>query len=126
MAQLPKASELAGFQLHPIDFDKDVDEHMLFVTACSNLRALNYPIPTKDTHRSRTIAGRVIPAIATTMALVTRLVCLELYKVIGSARKELKLDSFYRGMNTLKDINIIIHFSLVFDGKGHYQIYTQI
>jgi ubiquitin-activating enzyme E1 len=54
---LPKPSALAGFKLNPIDFDKDIDDHMLFVTACSNLRALNYSIPTEDTHRSRAIAG---------------------------------------------------------------------
>jgi len=55
---LPKQDKLAGFKLNPIDFDKDIDDHMLFVTACSNLRALNYSIPTEDTHRSRAIAGR--------------------------------------------------------------------
>ena len=54
---LPKPSALAGFKLNPIDFDKDIDDHMLFVTACSNLRAMNYSIPTEDTHRSRAIAG---------------------------------------------------------------------
>ena len=91
---LPKPSELAGFRLESIDFDKDIDEHMLFVTACSNLRALNYSIPCEDTHRSRAIAGRIIPAIATTTALVTGLICLELYKVVGTARKELPLDAF--------------------------------
>ena len=86
---LPKPTELAGFKLTPIEFDKDIDEHMLFVTACSNLRALNYSIPTEDTHRSRAIAGRIIPAIATTTALVTGLICLEMYKVMGTPRKEL-------------------------------------
>lgn len=86
---LPKPSELAGFKLTPIEFDKDIDEHMLFVTACSNLRALNYSIPTEDTHRSRAIAGRIIPAIATTTALVTGLICLEMYKIIGTPRKDL-------------------------------------
>ena len=55
---LPKPGELAGFKLNPIEFDKDLDDHMLFVTACSNLRAMNYSIPTEDTHRSRAIAGR--------------------------------------------------------------------
>jgi len=58
LAGLPKPGELAGFKLNPIEFDKDLDDHMLFVTACSNLRALNYSIPTEDTHRSRAIAGR--------------------------------------------------------------------
>jgi len=102
---LPKPSELAGFRLNPIEFDKDVDEHMLFVTACSNLRALNYSIPTEDTHRSRAIAGKIIPAIATTTALVTGLVCLELYKVIGSAKKELAVDALKNGF-----INLAVPF----------------
>lgn len=91
---LPNPSELAGFRLRPIDFDKDIDDHMLFVTSCSNLRAMNYSIPTEDTHRSRAIAGRIIPAIATTTALVTGLICLELYKVIGTPRKELTLEAY--------------------------------
>ena len=60
LESLPKKGELAGFKLSPIDFDKDIDDHMLFVTACSNLRALNYSIPTEDTHRSRAIAGRLV------------------------------------------------------------------
>lgn len=93
-ASLPKPSKLPGFRLAPIDFDKDVDEHMLFVTACSNLRALNYQIHTEDTHRSRAIAGRIIPAIATTTALVTGLVCLELYKIVGTAKKTSKIDTY--------------------------------
>lgn len=102
---LPKHGELSGFQLQPIEFDKDIDEHMLFVTACSNLRALNYSIPTEDTHRSRAIAGRIIPAIATTTALVTGLICLELYKIVGTSRKELKIDAIKNGF-----INLAIPF----------------
>ena len=102
---LPKPAELAGFSLNPIDFDKDIDDHMLFVTACSNLRALNYSIPTEDTHRSRAIAGRIIPAIATTTALVTGLICLELYKIVGTPRKELTIEAYKNGF-----INLAIPF----------------
>lgn len=102
---LPKPDTLAGFRLTPIEFDKDVDEHMLFVTACSNLRALNYSIPTEDTHRSRAIAGRIIPAIATTTALVTGLICLELYKIVGTPRKVLNVDAYKNGF-----INLAVPF----------------
>ena len=101
---LPKPDDL-GVRLSPIEFDKDIDEHMLFVTACSNLRATNYSIPTEDTHRSRAIAGRIIPAIATTTALVTGLICLELYKIVGTARKELDISAYKNGF-----INLAIPF----------------
>merc|ERR1712194_641960 len=100
-SSLPKQADLAGFQLAPIEFDKDLDDHMLFVTACSNLRALNYSIPTEDTHRSRAIAGRIIPAIATTTALVTGLICMELYKIIGSSRKAQTIEAYKNGFLNL-------------------------
>ncbi|MGK3742759.1 MAG: ubiquitin-activating enzyme E1 [Bacillariaceae sp.] len=98
---LPKKADLAGFQLAPIDFDKDLDDHMLFVTACSNLRALNYQIPTEDTHRSRAIAGRIIPAIATTTALVAGLICMELYKIVGTSRRAQNIEDYKNGFLNL-------------------------
>lgn len=61
--------------------DDDSNFHIDFITACANLRARVYMIAEYDRLKVKRIAGRIIPAIATTTAAVSGLVALELVKI---------------------------------------------
>ncbi|KAL1177584.1 hypothetical protein V6Z11_A03G041000 [Gossypium hirsutum] len=79
----------SGFRMKPISFEKDDDTnyHMDLIAGLANMRARNYSIPEVDKLKAKFIAGRIIPAIATSTAMATGLVCLELYKVLDGAHK---------------------------------------
>jgi len=89
VTQLPPPATLGGLKLNPVEFEKDDNKnfHIDFVSAAANLRATNYEIPTVDRLQAKLIAGRIIPAIITTTAVVTGLVCLELYKLVQGINK---------------------------------------
>jgi len=73
--------------LKPAEFEKDDDKnhHIDFITAATNLRCWNYDIKQTNHQKCRMIAGKIIPAIATTTAMITGFVQLEIYKYLSHA-----------------------------------------
>lgn len=70
--------------IYPIEFEKDDDNnfHIDFIHAAANLRARNYKIHECDQQKTKMIAGKIIPAIATTTAMITGCVSAEIYKFV--------------------------------------------
>lgn len=68
----------------PQDFEKDDDTnwHINWITAASNMRALNYGIPIANSQQTKGIAGKIIPAIATTTSAISGLILLEMLKYL--------------------------------------------
>ncbi|KAK8390761.1 hypothetical protein O3P69_010462 [Scylla paramamosain] len=71
-------------------WDKDDESSMDFVCACANLRAHIFGIQRKTRFDVKSMAGNIIPAIATTNAVIAGLIVLEGLKVLagefGAAR----------------------------------------
>lgn len=81
---LPDISKYTNLKITPLEFEKDDDTnfHIDFITAASNMRASNYKIKHANKLKTKGIAGKIIPAIATTTSVVSGLICLELYKIM--------------------------------------------
>ncbi|KDO35490.1 hypothetical protein SPRG_00337 [Saprolegnia parasitica CBS 223.65] len=94
----PEALAHCG-RLVPADFEKDNDAnfHIDFIASAANLRAWNYRIKPVSRHKCKMIAGKIIPAIATTTASVTGLAMIELLKIV----QDKKLDQFKDSSNSL-------------------------
>ena len=65
-----------------LEFDKDDEDTLDFVAASANLRALVFGIDTRSKFDIKQMAGNIIPAIATTNAMIAGLCVLQAMKII--------------------------------------------
>ncbi|XP_020282016.1 SUMO-activating enzyme subunit 2 isoform X2 [Pseudomyrmex gracilis] len=65
-------------------WDKDDQHAMDFVAACANIRAYIFGIPQKTRFDIKSMAGNIIPAIATTNAIIAGMVVLHAYQVLSN------------------------------------------
>jgi len=85
--------------LEEVEFEKDDDSngHIDFITAASNLRAIVYSISPVDTLQTKKIAGKIVPAMATTTAVVAGLVGFEFLKLV----QQKSIEAFKNGFINL-------------------------
>ncbi|XP_025076344.1 SUMO-activating enzyme subunit 2-like isoform X2 [Pomacea canaliculata] len=65
-------------------WDKDDTVSMDFVTSVANIRAYIFGIPMKTRFQIKSMAGNIIPAIATTNAVIAGLIIMEAFKILGN------------------------------------------
>ena len=80
-----------------IAFDKDDEDTLDFVTATANLRAQIFGIDAKSKFDTKQMAGNIIPAIATTNAMVAGLCVLQAFKVLKGEYGRAKMIFLDRG-----------------------------
>ncbi|KAF9355250.1 E1 ubiquitin-activating protein uba2 [Mortierella sp. AD094] len=66
-----------------VQFDKDDAETLDFVTATANLRARVFGIEEKSRFQVKAMAGNIIPAIATTNAIIAGMMVMLAFKIIN-------------------------------------------
>lgn len=84
----------------PISFDKDDEDTLDFVAAASILRSQIFSIELKSKFEIKQMAGNIIPAIATTNAIIAGLCVLQSFKVL-KALKDDKLKDAIQDLPTV-------------------------
>ena len=85
-----------GDEVGAATFDKDDPIALDFVTSASNLRGEIFGIERQSRWSVKEIAGNIVPAIATTNAIIAGFIVLEALKVLGGRVNELKYVSLRR------------------------------
>ncbi len=80
------------------EFDKENYYHVNWITCASNCRAANYNIPLSTFYETKGIAGKIIPAVATTTSTIVGLIGLELLKYINGINNIDKYRSYFINM----------------------------
>lgn len=103
-----KSSFKEGDAEPTITFDKDDEDTLDFVTAGANLRSIVFGIEAKSRFDIKQMAGNIIPAIATTNAIVAGLCVLQSFKVLRGEfthTKETFLTPFAQERLLASDVN---------------------
>jgi ubiquitin-activating enzyme E1 len=96
-------------QICPQEFEKDNDSnyHILYIQSTSNNRASNYQIPLADFYQTKGIAGKIIPALATTTSIVSSLITIEMLKYLSNPVRP--IDDYTSSTINLAD-NMLVQF----------------
>lgn len=86
--------------------DDDTNHHINFVHSSGNLRARNYDIEECSRHESKMIAGKIIPALATTTGMVTGFVVMEMLKALSPTDRT--VEDFSNTFNDLAQPTIML------------------
>lgn len=76
---IEKGMNLDLIKIEEFDKDDETKGHVEFLYAFTNLRAENYDIEKCDISKVKMVAGKIVPAIASTTAAVVGIVALQLY-----------------------------------------------
>jgi len=87
-----------------LSWDKDTPAHLDFVTACANIRMFIFNIQNKSRFEVKSMAGNIIPAIATTNAVIAGCIVMEAIKILNNQVEKCKTVYLRRQPNPRKKI----------------------
>ncbi len=82
---------------NPLSFDKDDDDALDFVTASSNLRSIVYHIDRKTRFEVKQMAGNIIPAIASTNAIISGMLVMQALHILSGNWHKTRMTTLTRG-----------------------------
>lgn len=109
MLDLKKNKDLSGPE-PTISFDKDDIDALDFVASCANIRSTIFGIDRKSRFDIKEMAGNIIPAIATTNAIVAGLCILEAFKVLKGDYGQAKEVGLERDMSVTQPDQMLTIF----------------